>query len=102
MARQRHEQHLAEKAAQKKTVREVLQTDDQDGGAGNAEQDEDLTNREGSGPALVAEVQDGTLDALISEMKTTAFRANARGPARRMSMKGSRPPDYTKARPWLK
>jgi hypothetical protein len=97
---------LAEKAAQKKTVREVLQTEngiESGGGEGASGADDGGKEaREGMGPGRVAAVEDGTLDALISEMKTTAFRANARGPARRMSMKGNRPPDYTKARPWLK
>jgi len=55
----------------------------------------------------VNDVQDGTLDALISEMKTTAFRRpeghNKRETRRRMSMRRENNNNsYASARPWLK
>lgn len=53
----------------------------------------------------VTEVADGTMENLIAEMKTTAFRRpegmHKRETRRRMSMKSSRS-SYANARPWLK
>ena len=61
------------------------------------------------GLARVGKVEDGTLDLLINEMKTSAFRRPEgkakRETRRRMSMRGARPEPasaYSNARPWLK
>ena len=65
--------------------------------------------KEQGGLARVGKVEDGTLDNLINEMKTSAFRRPEgrakRETRRRMSMRGARPEPpsaYGAARPWLK
>ena len=104
-----------------KGVREVLQTDvnaeaTTDGGADGGGGDGSPQNGGAGMLAQVSEVGDGTLDALIGEMKKTAFRRkegmNKQATRRRMSMRGPgggrasvRSPtrdQYSAARPWLK
>jgi hypothetical protein len=118
---------LAGGGGQAKTVRDVLQTDTEgeaavDGGGGDdAAGAKSPRKRGGNGDqsqqtgnmAQVAEVGDGTLDALIGEMRTTAFRVkggvNKQQTRRRMSMRGQQSQKtgpangaYGAARPWLK
>ena len=108
--------------AKSKGVREVLQTDvdqesstDGPGGGGSAGGGgSGVSPRKTGMLAQVSEVGDGTLDAIMGEMKKTAFRRkegmNKQATRRRMSMRGSgagarSPPSrdaYAAARPWLK
>lgn len=124
-ARRRHEQAMLEKArqAEKKTVRQVMITDVEEGeGDSFVDLDgfgESSTNsptgeappagKDGKGGlARVTKVEDGTVDHLINEMKSQAFRRpegmHKRETRRRMSMRGGRPEPsaYSNARPWLK
>lgn len=116
-ARKRKEQALLAKEAEKKTVRQVMNTDlesNTDGFADDGFGDStpgSPNEKDKGGLSRVTQVEDGTLDLLINEMKSTAFRRpeglHKRETRRRMSMRQATraPPDggaYANARPWLK
>jgi hypothetical protein len=123
LARKRREEAIIAKAkaeSEKKSIAATMVTDKEESAADEFNNLDGFATdsaptspvaavKEQGGLARVGKVEDGTLDLLINEMKTSAFRRPEgkakRETRRRMSMRGARPEPpsaYGAARPWLK